>query len=346
MRKYARYIPIAVMLLVLPHVVPNRYALHVLIYIFMYAALALAWDLIGGIGGQLSLGHATFFGIGSYTGVLLLLHRSIPPVVSLPIAMVVCALAALIIGLPAFRLHGVFFVMTTIAFSEIFRVALLTSEAITEGARGLNIPFMAADALFLQFEERDHWYYLVLGVFVFVAAIHARISRSRLGYELRAVREDEVAARAYGIRSDKVKLVAFAISAAITAAIGVLSAFYIGYIDPYSVAGIPLSIKIAVMSIVGGRDSTVGGLVGAAVIIGLEEMTNAWFGQFAGLNIFLYGVLIIAVVLLAPRGVTPVLAAWGQRAVMRFRSAQREGAVGAGTPLMEGKSDPKAVSHR
>jgi branched-chain amino acid transport system permease protein len=288
--------------LIFPLIVPVPYYIHTLFMVFLLATMGLGWNLIGGYGAQLSLGHSVFFAIGAYTSVLLVIYRHVTPLLGGLLGMLLACLAAVVIGIPCFRLRGPYFSLATIAAGEITRTLLLHFQNFTGGANGIPLPFRGNDPLFLQFNSKAPYYYLALLMLVIVFSIVRRMEKAKIGRYLAAIREDQEAAESLGVRSDRVKLVAFLLSAAITAACGVLYAFTVAYIDPDGVASVDLSIQIATVVIVGGIGTLWGPVLGAAVIVLLTEMTNMYLGSVSGASLVLYGLLLIVVVIAKPGG--------------------------------------------
>jgi branched-chain amino acid transport system permease protein len=271
--------------------------------VFLFATMGLAWNLIGGYGAQLSLGHSAFFAIGAYTSVLLLGAFGLSPWIGGAIGMAVACLAAIIIGVPCFRLRGPYFTLATIAAAEIVRILLLHFQDLTGGANGIPLPFHGNSFLSLQFSTKAPYYYLALLLLVIVFCVVQQMQRQKIGRYLAAIREDQDAAESLGVQSDRVKLTAFLVSGAITAACGVFYAFAVGYIDPDGVASVNLSIEIAVVVIVGGINTLWGPILGALVVIVLTELTNMYLGSLrSGASLVLYGLLLIVVVLVRPAG--------------------------------------------
>ena len=287
----------------IPLFVHVPYYLHILFMVFLFATMGMGWNLIGGYGAQLSLGHSVFFAIGAYTSVLFVVYKRLTPLVGGVIGMALAVVAAVIIGLPCFRLRGPYFALATIASGEITRTLLLHFKNFTAGANGVPIPFHGNDPLFLEFNSKAPYYYLALAMLVTVSFVIRLMERAKIGRYLAAIREDQEAAESLGVKSSQVKMLAFMLSAAIVAACGVLYAFTVGYIDPDSVASVDLSIQIAVVVIVGGIGTLWGPILGAAVIVLLTELTNMFLGGVrGGANLVLYGTLLIVVILLKPAG--------------------------------------------
>ncbi len=289
-------------LLLVPFWLSDRYVMHLWVTFYLFAALALAWDLIGGYAGQLSLGHAAFFALGAYTPVLLLQRWGLSPIAGGVLGAALAAAVAVGIGSIVFRLRGVFFAMATIAFAEIVRALLLHFRSLTQGDNGLAIPFTGERPLDLMFRSEAPFYVIALGLVVVTLAVTARMRRSRIGYYLRAIRDDQDAAESLGVVSRDVKLAALVASAALTALGGTVYAFDIGFINPDSTASLGLSIEIAIMAIIGGVGTLAGPIVGAGMIVALTQITNAALGSRGGASTALYGLLLMVTVLLRPAG--------------------------------------------
>lgn len=291
------------LVLVFPLVVTTTYYVHIVLMVFLFATMGLGWNLIGGYGAQLSLGHSAFFAIGAYTSVLLVIYSKVTPLLGGILGMILAVVAAVIIGMPCFRLRGPYFSLATIAAAEITRILLLHYKDFTGGANGMPLPFRGNAPLFLQFSSKAPYYYLALLLLAVVFSIMRIMERAKIGRYLAAIREDQDAAESLGVRSDRVKLVALLLSAAITAACGVLYAFTVGYIDPDGVASVNLSIEIAVVVIVGGIGTLWGPVLGAAVIVLLTELTNMYLGAMrSGASLGLYGLLLVVVIIVKPSG--------------------------------------------
>lgn len=303
--KYAVAGFFALLILAFPLLADNPYIIHTFFMVFLFATMGLGWNLIGGYGAQLSLGHAAFFAVGAYTAVLFVVYKSITPLLGGVVGIVFAVILAIIIGLPSFRLRGPYFTLSTIAAAEIVRTLLLHFQEFTGGANGIPIPFKGENPLFLQFYSKAPYYYLALIMLIAVFLLLRFLEKSKIGRYLAAIREDQDAAESLGINTHKVKMIALIISAAITAACGVLYAFTVGFIDPDSIAGLSLSIEIAVVVIVGGIGTLWGPIVGAGVVILLTELTNMYLGAMrSGASLMLYGLLLIIVILFKPQGLS------------------------------------------
>jgi len=286
----------------LPQMITTPYYVHMLIFVLLYAGLASAWNLMGGFAGQLSLGHAGFFGIGAYSSALLFIKFGLSPWIGMLVGVLLAAVAGAAIGYPCFRLRGPFFALATLAFGEVLRLVAIAWIDLTQGSNGLTIPFRPGFKN-MMWQGKEMFFYVTLVYALAAVGIAWKIERSRLGYYLIALKEDDAAARMLGIDTTRYKLYATLISAALTAVGGVFYAQYIGFIDPDSVFGLDQSVQYALISIIGGIGTVVGPVFGAFIMIPLMEVLRAMFGGMArGLHLVLYGLILIVVVMLIPQG--------------------------------------------
>jgi branched-chain amino acid transport system permease protein len=293
----------------------DRYVLSVLTLIFYFAYVGQAWNLMMGYAGQLSLGHALYVGVGGYVAALLWLKLGIGPWLGVFAAVAAASAFGAVIGWLGFRfgIAGVYFALLTIAFAEFTRIGFDHLE-LTGGAAGLFLPF--------EEQRMGQWwnlrggqllfYYLALALAAGAVVLVALIERSRLGYQWRAVREDEIAARAVGIDAFAVKMAAVVISAAMTAVGGVFYAFYYNTLFPSQVFEISRSIELILAPIVGGPGTVFGPVIGAFVLTPLGEGLIAITGRFGinapGVKAVFYGVVLIVIISAMPSGVWPRLA--------------------------------------
>ena len=287
---------------------------HIMIMIFLYGALATAWNIIAGYCGQISLGQAVFFGIGAYTSSLLFKTIGLTPWVGMIAGAALAAIVSQIIGFPVFRLRGHYFAIATIAVGEIIGTLMINWDW-AGGARGLFVPIKRPDSwVNFQFHEsKQNYYYIALALLVLALWITLRVERSRLGYYLRAIREDQDAAASLGIPVAAYKQRAMALSAGLTALGGVFYAQYILFIDPESVFPTALSILICLVAVLGGVGTLWGPLVGAAILIPLGEWTRISFGGSGkAVDLLVYGALIMIVSVVQPGGIM-ALARRGRR---------------------------------
>jgi len=276
-----------------PLLAQNNYQVQVMFRVALYAALAMAWNVVGGYAGQLSLGHVAFFGIGAYGFTLLALH-SVPLWVAVFLAAIAATVLAAVIGVIVFRLRGPYFTLATIAVGEVLRLTARNLD-FTGGARGLDTP-----ALFAGRNSARLFYFagVTLGAVAFL--VNAWVSRSRFGYYLMAIREDEDTAAAVGIDSARTKLQSLLISAFLTGLGGAVYASAFQYIIPDNVFDIDKSVQIAIITMLGGAGTLLGPIVGAVLLISASEIFK---NQFQEGHLLIYGVLIVVVVLFLPEGI-------------------------------------------
>ncbi|MGB3432962.1 branched-chain amino acid ABC transporter permease [Achromobacter sp.] len=271
----------------------------------LYAALlSQAWNILGGYGGQLSFGHALFFGVGAYAQALGQLNLGINPWLVLPMAIALGALVGLAVGGLTFRygLKGSYFALVTLAFAEVFRILAL-SVSFTGGGVGLMVPLQEGVAN-MQFGSRRGYIYLLLGFVLLALVVTAWLRHSRFGAYLQAVRDNEDAARAIGVNPLRVKLGGIALSAAFMSAAGAFYVQVFQYIDPGIAFGSAVSVEALVGAIVGGLGTLWGPLLGAVTLHALSDLTRNLFGELPGISMVIYGVVLIVIVMFLPRGIT------------------------------------------
>jgi branched-chain amino acid transport system permease protein len=279
-----------------------------MIMIFLYGALATAWNVVAGYCGQISLGQAVFFGIGAYTSSLLFRDTGLTPWAGMIAGVVIAVLVSQIIGYPVFRLRGHYFAIATIAVGEIVQALIVNWDAVG-GARGVFVPIKRPDSLWnFQFHQsKAFYYYIALGLLLLALGITRLIERSRRGFYFRAVREDQDAAASLGINVAREKLRALAISAALTAMGGTFYAQYLLFIDPESVFPLSLSILICLVAVLGGVGTLWGPILGAAVLVPLQEGTRVMLGGTGkALDLLIYGALIVVISVWKPGGLMAV----------------------------------------
>ena len=275
----------------------------------LYAALlAQAWNILGGFGGQFSFGHALFFGTGAYIQAIAQLQFGLNPWLALALAVAGSAAIGLIVGGLTFRygLKGSYFALVTLAFAEVFRILAL-SVPFTGAGVGLMIPLSESFAN-MQFASRKGYLYLMLGFVATALLITWWLKHSRFGAYLQAVRDNEDAARAIGVNPFNVKLVAIGLSGALMGAGGAFYVQVFQYIDPGIAFGPGTSVEALVAAIVGGIGTLWGPVLGALVLHVLADITRNMFGQLPGINMVIYGVVLVLIVMFLPRGIGGIAA--------------------------------------
>ncbi len=281
------------------------YLLRVLTLMLLFAAMAQAWNIVGGLANQISLGHAAFFGLGAYTSTILLTRVGLSPWLGILAGMAVAGAAGALLSLPTMRLKGHYFALATLAFAEVLRSVGNTWKSVTGGPSGISVPLVPDAGLgLMQFSTTRPYYYLMLAALLVCTAVYWKVSRSRLGYELRAVKANVDSAEVIGIHTARTKLVAATLSAALMGGCGVLYAQFNFFFDPDSVFSlVSISVRVALICIIGGIGTVAGPIIGACFLLPLEELFNATLsGVGAGVSQVAFGLILIGIILVEPRG--------------------------------------------
>jgi branched-chain amino acid transport system permease protein len=306
----------------------DRFLLSLALLVLFWAYLGNAWNIMGGYTGLFSFGHAMFYGIGAYTSTVLLVDYAISPWIGMLAGALIAGLFGAFVGylLSRFGVKGHFFALGTFAIAEMVRLLATELEFINTSI-GLHIPLVRGDSwIRMQFEETfANYYYVILILFVIGQIITITIVRNKLGYYFQAIREDEEAAAALGVNVLRYKVISVAISAALTAVGGSFFAQYFLFIDPTIVFGVSVSVQILLRPIVGGVGTIWGPFVGALFLTPLAEFTRTivrtppTFLDFiqgrSGVDVMLFGAILIIVVLFMPDGIIGA----GKRLLMRVR---------------------------
>jgi branched-chain amino acid transport system permease protein len=315
---------VVAVLAAVPLVVHSNTALNFLVITLLTALAGQGWNILGGYGGQYSFGHAAFFGTGAYVTAVLQVRYGVNAWPGFAAGIAAGALVGAVIGALTFRagLRGSYFALVTLAFAEVLRI--IASVAPITGAGVGTLIKLDLHASALQFESRAVFYWVILALLAASLVIARVIENSRFGAWLIAVRENEDAARALGVDAFRVKLGAMTISAAITAAAGCFYAQYFLFIDSSIAFGTRMSIEALLTPIIGGAGTVFGPLVGALVVKALGEAATYVAGDAPGLNLIVYGCVLVLVIAFAPRGLIGFVA--GAR--RRFARGTREVAHG------------------
>ena len=303
-RLYLLLAAVFVILVLLPLVLDN-YALGIFIMIFFWAYVGQSWNVLTGYTGHISLGHALYIGIGAYATTFLAQTVGLTPWIGMFVAGFIAVAIALFLGFLGFRfgLRGVYFVIMTIAFAELTRLAVSHIEALGSFT-GIFLDFNPSFYNF-QFRGNIPYYYIALGFMVASLIVVRLIEVSKVGRFIVAIREDEEAAQALGVNTFKYNMIAIAISAFMTSLAGAFYANYIFYLHPNTLFGMSMSIELILRPIVGGLGTLFGPFIGSIILTPLSEISRAYFakGGLEGLHLILYGILAILVVLFMPKGI-------------------------------------------
>ena len=294
-------------LLAVPFVVKSEFWLSFWLLVLMFAFLGQAWNVLGGYAGQFSFGHALFFGGGAFGTAVLQVRHGVNAYIAGATAIALTALVGGLLGYLFFRyrLRGAYFALVTLAFAEVARV-LISSFEHTGGGFGMLIP-LAHGAANFQFADRRIFYLIVWVLVAGGCLIALWLENSRFGARLIAVRENEDGAQALGVNLVRTKVLAIMLSAAMAATVGVFYVQNFLFVDSHIAFGPGMSIEALLVAIIGGMGTVFGPVFGAVVLHALGEMTKQITGNAPGLNLVLYGVLLILALRFLPNGLAGVL---------------------------------------
>ncbi|MDB5967132.1 MAG: amino acid transporter permease [Polaromonas sp.] len=306
--------------------------LNTVILVLMAAQVGVAWNIVGGYAGQVSLGHAAFYGLGAYTSTLLMVRFGVNPWVGMLAGGGVAALLSLAFGWSCFRLKGHYFAMATIAVAELVQI-FFTEWDYGGAAVGLYVPMDKQGLLWMNFATKLPYYWLALGLLLMTLAVNWWIARSYLGYYFRAIKDEPDAARSIGVNIARYKQVALSVSAFFTALGGSLYAQKELYIDPNSVLSTALSIKMALVAILGGVGTLFGPVIGSVVLTSIEEFSRILFGGTGrGTDVIIYASLIIVIAVFYPTGILGWVRGLRDRRAARAAAASQMAAHAAAAP--------------
>lgn len=282
--------------------VSDGYILSIGISVMIAALLGQSWNLMSGYAGQFSFGHAAFFGLGAYTSSILYMDYGITPWIGMLAGMAVAGLVGIIIGYLSFRyrLKGDYFALATLAFAEILRILFNNIKAL-KGAAGILIPYRQDWTAFAFKSDRTYFYVISCMVAMATFCIWW-IMKHRIGLNLVAIRENQDAAGSLGVNVLKYKLIAIAVSAAMAAMAGAFYAQYYGFIDPTVAFAAEISVEAIVPCIIGGAGTFLGPIFGAFLIIPIQEICNSLFTNIGGINMIVYGAVIVVFIIFCPNG--------------------------------------------
>ena len=299
---------VLIYLLTFPLFPLSAFAMATMIQFLMFSIYGMGWNTIGGYGGQVDLGKAQYVGIGAYTTAVMLIRWDIPFWVSMPIGVCLSVGWSFIIGYPLFRLKGHYFAIATIATSLVLK-NLFEIWGFVGAARGLEISpikYHPPDFLRLIFKEDIYYYYVILGIFLLAILYINWFRKSRLGFQLRSIKDNEDVARSLGINVHWAKIKTYAIATAFVSVVGSFHACYIKVIEPEDTMSLDISILIALMAMLGGAGSMWGPIIGAGILIPLKSYLKDWLGATAGLvgiDLILYAAIIMIISAFEPRGI-------------------------------------------
>jgi branched-chain amino acid transport system permease protein len=299
----------AVLLLAFPFIFRTSFSHHMMILILMYALMAQSWNVVAGFSGQISLGHAIFFGIGAYSSTVLFAKYGITPWVGLLVGMLTSTLAAVAIGVPTLRLRGHYFAIATLLIGSSVQIVFQRWDWVG-AASGLYVPIDRTSPWFyLQFHtSKVPYYYLALAAAAAGYFLVWKLRRSRFGFRLQALRDEPDAAASLGIAIARHKVMAFMISGAMMSVAGTLYGQYVLVLDPERLFSAEISIIVLLMTVLGGSGTLWGPALGAAILVPLSEYSRIWFGGTGRtVDLIVYGILIMLVCMWRPRGILSLL---------------------------------------
>src|SRR5215831_6349129 len=323
--RFAVLIIVIAVMLVLPLVIKNSFAIDIFIRILLFSFIGVAWNLMGGYAKQLSLGHAAYFGLGAYTSTIMQIDFGISPWIGMIAGGIVAMLASLPIGWLCFRLRGPYFTIATIATAQALMLIFLKFRDLAWGAEGTTIPNLGSSPLMMQFETKASYYYVVLGLLALGLFITYRIEQSWMGYYLVAIGEDEDAAEAIGVNAPRIKRDIYMLSAFLTALAGTFYVQYIYFIDPATAFSFNVSVEAALVSIVGGIGTLWGPVLGTVLLEPTSALLQSWLGGGrGGVQLTVYSLILIAVILYRPAGLIGVLTDITARVVKAGQARTKE----------------------
>lgn len=295
-------VAILIFLVILPQLYSSMFVQNLLILILIWSILGMGWNVIGGFCGQVSNGHSLYYGLGAYSVGLTLQYFGWSPLFTIPLGMLFSAGVAFLIGKPVLKLKGHAFAIGTMAISESMRYVSINVK-FTNGAKGVSMFNRDLNSiLFLQFKDSRVYYYIYLVIVLLVLLLIKKLSTSKFFYYLRTIKGNEEAAASVGIDVAKYKNYAYMLSAATVSLGGSMYAQYILFFDPASMMTLNVSMMIVLVAVMGGIGTVTGPIIGAVIITCLSEYTRSFLGRFGGLDMVLYGGLVIVIVLFLPGG--------------------------------------------
>ncbi|ANN77546.1 ABC transporter permease subunit [Bordetella flabilis] len=336
------YVSLALLIVMfaVPAVLATPFWTNLFVLLFVFSAMSVAWNIVGGYAGKLSLGHAVFYGIGGYTATLLTQNYEISPWIGMVAGAVLSGIVAVIISYPTLRLRGPFFALASIAILEVCRLLVIHEESWTGGSSGISLP-LNIGWTWIVFREKINYVIIAFALFVLVLWVSWLIRKSRMGHYLIAIREREDAARAVGIHTVRVKILAAVVSAMLTSIIGTFHITYLTFIDPASAFSLDLSVQIAMFALIGGLGTVAGPVAGTFLVLPIAELARGWLSAVGnGMHGLIYGAILVAVVLTIPRGLAGAFGPAVERMLARLPYLGTPRKAGAGIPQHKASQAP------
>lgn len=302
MKKILLTLALLAVAIILPLVFTGQFSRNVMVLILIWAMVGTGWNVIGGYTGQVSNGHSLYYGVGAYAVALCMTRFDLSPWISIWLGAGISALIAFVVGKPLLRLSGHVFSIATMALAECARIIFINVQ-FTGGAAGVYFFNKKVHPwVYMQFTDSLHYYYVYLAFTAAMIAVIKILDKSKFFYYLRTIKGNEMAAQSVGINVAKYKIFAYMLSAAFVSIGGSLYAQYMRYIDPSMLMTLNISMMIVLVAVMGGIGTVTGPVLGALVLTFISEYSRSFLGQYGGLDLILYGVLVIIIVLFLPGG--------------------------------------------
>jgi branched-chain amino acid transport system permease protein len=299
---------------ILPFVVQSKYIIHILTFTWIMSIGALGWDVLYGYGGLINFGHTVFFGTSAYLTTWLYLWFNLSPWIGLFISAFTVASIGVAIGWVTSRSKGVYFALATSAIPPILSVIFTINYIITGGSLGVSIPWKGNLPLAMQFRTDLPYYYISLIFLIILCSVVFFLTRSKLGYYLRAMGEDEDAAKSLGIDVFRVRLVAMFISGFIGGISGAIFVNFFHFIDPYEAFGWATQVNFLLYTVLGGSGTIIGPVLGTLIVVPFSEIVKLFLEEhFRGIHLVVYGSVLMIIILLMPKGVYPKIRSYLRR---------------------------------
>ena len=292
-------IGVLLLLLFLVPLIAGTYILHILILVYMYISLSASWNMFSGLSGYFNFGHAVYWGIGSYVFAVTGL-AGLPTYLAILLSGVVSSFFAICIGYPVLRLRGPYFAVTTLAVMSVVQIFVMFFADVTGGSRGLTLEKLIIGIGY----HKEYYYYYFLILALFAVLLAYKFKKSKLGFGLMIIKEDEDAAESLGINTTLYKLIGYSVSSFLPGITGALYAYLMLYIDPVMMFNVTESVKVILMVILGGVGTITGPILGATVMSVVDSFLRAYFPFW---HMFMYSFLLLVLILYIPRGLQSVI---------------------------------------
>ncbi len=316
------YVVCLVVGILLPKVITSNFAMNTVVLSLIWSIMGIGWNFIGGYAGQVSNGHALYYALGAYAVAIGANSFGLSPWVSMWIGMAISAAIAFVLGKPLLRLNGAYFLIATMAVAECARVVFLNMPSLG-GATGIMFLDKTHSQWYsLQFKNKETFFYVLLAITALLVLLSKYLDKSKFGYYLRAIKANETSAQSAGINTPYYKILAYMLSAVIVSLAGSLYAPFVTYVDPYTLLPLDKSTMICLVVVMGGLGTVAGPILGAFVMTFISEYARAIFSEYSGLNMLVYGILVIFIVLYMPGGIISLFRKNG-KAVTRIFSLRK-----------------------